>query len=95
MAFIELVDYNETYVTDRPKKKKTRRRGGTKKSTTSAVVESSENLEVVEKDSSEVEDTVDNVEITTEKDKEPKEEKRLKTKLKWNQQKKLMKKKMK
>ena len=75
MAYIELVDYNETYVTDKPKKKKTRRRGGTKKSTTSAVVESSENLEVVEKDSSEVEDTVDNVEITTEKDKEPKEEK--------------------
>ena len=75
MAYIELVDYNETYVTDKPKKKKTRRRGGTKKSTPSEVVESSENLEVVEKDSSEVEDTVDNVEITTETDNEPKEEK--------------------
>ena len=28
MAFIELVDYNEVYFTDKPKKKKTRRRGG-------------------------------------------------------------------
>ena len=33
MCFIELVDYNETYVTDKPKKKtkSTRRSGGTKK----------------------------------------------------------------
>jgi len=30
MAFIELVDYNETYTTDKPMKKKTRRRGGSK-----------------------------------------------------------------
>ena len=28
MAYIELVDYNEVYFTDKPKKKKTRRRGG-------------------------------------------------------------------
>ena len=33
MAFIELVDYNETYTTDKPKKKKTRRRGGSKTNT--------------------------------------------------------------
>ena len=34
MCFIELVDYNETYVTDKPKKKSksTRRSGGAKKS---------------------------------------------------------------
>ena len=30
MAFIELVDYNETYTTDKPKKKKTRRRSSAK-----------------------------------------------------------------
>ena len=28
MCFIELVDYNEEYTTDKPKRKKTRRRGG-------------------------------------------------------------------
>ena len=43
MCFIELVDYNETYVTDKPKKKakSTRRSSGTKKAstTTPAVVE--------------------------------------------------------
>ena len=43
MCFIELVDYNETYVTDKPKKKakSTRRSGGAKKasSTTPAVEE--------------------------------------------------------
>ena len=32
MAYIELVDYNEFYNTDKPKKKKTRRRGGSKTS---------------------------------------------------------------
>ena len=31
MAFIELVDYNEEYTTDKPKKKKTRRRGSSSK----------------------------------------------------------------
>ena len=30
MAFIELVDYNETYTTDKPTKKKTRRRSSSK-----------------------------------------------------------------
>ena len=42
MCFIELVDYNETYVTDKPKKKSksTRRSGGAKKaSTTTPAVE--------------------------------------------------------
>ena len=53
MAFIELVDYNETYTTDKPKKKKTRRRGGAKTNTevsnetTTAVVEE-EVVEVTE-----------------------------------------------
>ena len=31
MALIELVDFNETYVTDKPTKKRSRRRGGKKK----------------------------------------------------------------
>ena len=41
MCFIELVDYNETYITDKPKKKaKTRRSGGAKKvSVTTPAVE--------------------------------------------------------
>ena len=49
MALIELVDYNETYITDKPKKKKTRRRGGSKTSVVSAsevVVETEETIEV-------------------------------------------------
>ena len=51
MAFIELVDYNETYITDKPKKKKTRRRGGTKSSSTNPVLEVVENVEVVKETS--------------------------------------------
>ena len=53
MCFIELVDYNETYVTDKPKKKSksTRRSGGAKKaSTTTPAVEEAV---VVEETSSE------------------------------------------
>lgn len=49
MALIELVDYNETYTTDKPKKKKTRRRGGSKATTVPAadvVVEAEESVEV-------------------------------------------------
>tara|TARA_B100000524_G_scaffold211732_1_gene110879 strand:- start:64 stop:795 length:732 start_codon:yes stop_codon:yes gene_type:complete len=49
MCFIELVDYNETYVTDKPKKKakSTRRSSGTKKAstTTPAAVEEAVVLE--------------------------------------------------
>ena len=39
MAFIELVDYNETYTTDKPKKKKARRSGGSKTTETAVVTE--------------------------------------------------------
>ncbi len=39
MCFIELVDYNEDYTTDKPKRKKTRRRGGTGKTQVQEVVE--------------------------------------------------------
>ena len=58
MALIELVDYNETYTTDKPKKKKTRRRGGAKTSValvSDVVVEEEETVETTE---------VDNVETT-------------------------------
>ena len=34
MAFIELVDFNDTYVTEKPTKKRSRRRGGKKKAET-------------------------------------------------------------
>jgi len=55
MALIELVDFNDTYVTDKPAKKRSRRRGGKKKLETSpAAVES----EVVEEVVSEVTDEV-------------------------------------
>ena len=39
MCFIELVDYNEDYQTDKSKRKKTRRRGGTGKTQVQEVVE--------------------------------------------------------
>ncbi len=58
MALIELVDYNETYITDKPKKKKTRRRGGAKTSVASVsdvVVDAEETVETTK---------VDNVETT-------------------------------
>ena len=72
MAFIELVDYNETYTTDKPKKKKTRRRGGAKTTTevatetTTAVVE--EVVEVTEdvKEETSKEVASEEVEVVTE-----------------------------
>ena len=53
MCFIELVDYNETYVTDKPKKKakSTRRSGGAKKA--SATTPDVEEAVVVEETTSE------------------------------------------
>ena len=73
MAFIELVDYNETYTTDKPKKKKTRRRGGAKTTTevatetTTAVVEE-EVVEVTEdvKEETSKEVASEEVEVVTE-----------------------------
>ena len=73
MAFIELVDYNETYTTDKPKKKKTRRRGGAKTNTevftetTTAVVEE-EVVEVTEdvKEETSKEVASEEVEVVTE-----------------------------
>ena len=53
MCFIELVDYNETYVTDKPKKKSksTRRSGGSKKASTTTPA--AEEAVVVEETTSE------------------------------------------
>ena len=54
MCFIELVDYNETYVTDKPKKKakSTRRSGGAKKAS-AAITPAVEEAVVVEETTSE------------------------------------------
>ena len=60
MCFIELVDYNETYVTDKPKKKSksTRRSGGAKKaSTTTPAVEEAVVLEETTSEETVVEET--------------------------------------
>ena len=74
MAYIELVDYNETYITDKPKKKKTRRRGGTKSTSTNPVLEVVENVEVVNEKSSKIEDSAMDDETIVEKVVETKEE---------------------
>ena len=74
MAYIELVDYNETYITDKPKKKKTRRRGGVKSKPETPVLENPENEEVGEKESSKVNDSVLDVEPTADKSEETKVE---------------------
>ena len=67
MALIELVDYNELYFTDKPKKKKTRRRGGAKSASTTKVLEVAENVEVVNENSSKAKISAENVETTEEK----------------------------
>ena len=65
MCFIELVDYNESYTTDKPKRKKARRRS--KKSSTDSVLEGSvvekeilENIDQIEE--SPAEESPDNLE---------------------------------
>ena len=47
MAFIELVDYNESYTTDKPQKKKTRRRAATKTTDEGVVEETTTEVEEV------------------------------------------------
>ena len=75
MAYIELVDYNEIYITDKPKKKKTRRRGGTKSASSTPLLKDAENVEIVNEKSSQVEDsTVDEEKTTLQKVEETKEE---------------------
>ena len=72
MAYIELVDYNELYFTDKPKKKKTRRRGGETKSASKSPLEVAENVEVVNEKSSKVKDSDEGIETTVEKVEEEK-----------------------
>ncbi len=55
MALIELVDFNDTYVTDKPAKKRSRRRGGKKKAET---VPAASEAEVVEDVAEEVTEEV-------------------------------------
>ena len=70
MCFIELVDYNETYVTDKPKKKtkSTRRSGSSKKESSSRAVDDAIIVEETESDETKNEDLVakTNVESTSE-----------------------------
>ena len=74
MAYIELVDYNETYITDRPKKKKTRRRGGMKSASSTPVLKDAENVEIEIEKSSQVEDSTIAAETTLQKVEETKAE---------------------
>jgi large subunit ribosomal protein L17 len=68
MALIELVDFNETYVTDKPTKKRSRRRSGGKKKaeTTPAVVEAEVVEDVVEEVTEEVVATKETEEVVSE-----------------------------
>ena len=68
MALIELVDFNETYVTDKPTKKRSRRRSGGKKKaeTTPAVVEAEVVEDVVEEVTEEVVATMQTEEVAAE-----------------------------
>jgi len=54
MAFIELVDYNESYTTDKPQKKKTRRRAATKTTDEGVVEETTTEVEEVVETKTEV-----------------------------------------
>jgi large subunit ribosomal protein L17 len=54
MALIELVDFNDTYVTDKPAKKRSRRRGKKKAETAPAAVEAEVVEDVVEEVTEEV-----------------------------------------
>tara|TARA_B100000683_G_scaffold151643_1_gene146760 strand:- start:814 stop:1509 length:696 start_codon:yes stop_codon:yes gene_type:complete len=74
MAYIELVDYNEIYITDKPKKKKTRRRGATKSASSTPVLKDAENVEIVNEKTSKVEDSTIDAETTLQKVEETKEE---------------------
>lgn len=67
MALIELVDFNDTYVTDKPAKKRSRRRGGKKKLETSpAAVESEVVKDVVDEVTEEVATETETDEVAVE-----------------------------
>ena len=62
MALIELVDFNDIYVTDKPTKKRSRRRGGKKKAETAPTADEAEVVEDV------VEEVTEEVAAATEAD---------------------------
>lgn len=64
MAMIELVDFNDTYVTNKPAKKRSRRRGGKKKADAAAPVTAT--AEATEELAEEVVDTVATEEVKEE-----------------------------
>ena len=67
MALIELVDFNDTYVTDKPTKKRSRRRGGKKQAETApAAVESEVVEDVVEEVYEEVAAATETEEVAVE-----------------------------
>ena len=67
MALIELVDFNDTYVTDKPTKKRSRRRGGKKQAETApAAVESEVVEDVVEEVNEEVAAATETEEVAVE-----------------------------
>jgi large subunit ribosomal protein L17 len=67
MALIELVDFNDTYVTDKPTKKRSRRRGGKKQAETApAAVEAEVVEDVVEEVTEEVAAATETEEVAVE-----------------------------
>ena len=67
MALIELVDFNDTYVTDKPTKKRSRRRGGKKQAETApAAVEAEVVEDVVEEVNEEVAPATETEEVAVE-----------------------------
>ena len=67
MALIELVDFNDTYVTDKPTKKRSRRRGGKKQAETApAAVEAEVIEDVVEEVTEEVASATETEEVAME-----------------------------
>ena len=72
MALIELVDFNDTYVTDKPTKKRSRRRGGKKKAETAPTSVEAEVIEdVVEEVTEEVAAATEVEEVVVEETQTP------------------------
>ena len=72
MALIELVDFNDTYVTDKPTKKRSRRRGGKKKAKTAPTAGEAEVIEdVVEEVTEEVAAATEAEEVVVEETQTP------------------------
>ena len=72
MALIELVDFNDTYVTDKPTKKRSRRRGGKKQAETAPAAVEAEVVEgVVEEVTEEVAAATETEEVAVEETPNP------------------------